>query len=146
MDNKSCVFCDIITGKAPGRVIMENDLSIIILDIHPYSKGHCLALPKRHVSWWHEMTEEETASLFLLAHRAANKMMTAFKPDFVCLYARGRRIPHTHIFLIPTHGGDTLDRFFNAMEKFQESPRELARLSEDDSLDDAAELLTYYTV
>ena len=38
------------------------------------------------------------------------------------MYARGRRIPHTHIFLIPTAKDDVLDRFFNALEKFQESP------------------------
>lgn len=37
-------------------------------------------------------------------------------------YVRGRRIPHTHLFLIPTYSGDVLDRFFNALEHFQESP------------------------
>jgi histidine triad (HIT) family protein len=120
---------------------MEDELSMIILDINPYSEGHCLAITKRHVPWWHEMTEEETASLFTLAHRAANKLMSVVRPDFVCLYARGKRIPHTHVFLIPTREGDVLDRFYGAMEKFQESPRELARLAEPESLDGAAKLL-----
>jgi histidine triad (HIT) family protein len=139
MSEKDCVFCEIVAGKAPARVVMENELSMVILDIHPYSRGHCLVIPKRHVHWWHEMTEEETISLFTLAHRAANTQMKAFNPDFVCLYARGKRIPHTHIFLIPARDGDVLDRFYNAMEKFQESPRELARLADGDSLDSVAE-------
>jgi histidine triad (HIT) family protein len=141
MDNHNCVFCDIISGKAPAHKIMEDESSIVILDIHPYSEGHCLVISKRHVQWWHELTEEENASLFTLAHRVANKIMKKFNPDFVCLYARGRRIPHTHIFLIPTHGGDVLDRFFNAMEKFQESPSELARLKETEVMKKAAEML-----
>ncbi|MCK9586036.1 MAG: HIT family protein, partial [Methanothrix soehngenii] len=69
------------------------------------------------------------------------KMMIALDPDFVCMYARGRRIPHTHIFLVPTYSGDVLDRFFNALELFQESPPELAALREKDSMEDIAELL-----
>ncbi len=141
MSEKSCVFCDIVAGTSPARIIMENDLSMIILDINPYSRGHCLAITKRHVQWWHEMTEEETISLFSLAHRAANILHKSFNPDLICLYARGRRIPHTHIFLIPSHEGDVLDRFFNAMEKFQESPRELAMLTTNDSLEETEKLL-----
>lgn len=141
MSDHECVFCDIVAGKKPAHVIMENELSMVILDIHPYSKGHCLAIPKRHVPWWHELTDEEISSLFILAKRASEKMMVAFKPDFVCMYARGRRIPHTHIFLIPTHGGDVLDRFFNAMERFQESPEELTRLKGEEMMRKAAEML-----
>jgi len=68
-------------------------------------------------------------------------MMKKFDPDFVFLYARGRRIPHTHLFLIPTYSGDVLDRFFNALENFQESPAELARLKERHSMEEAVELL-----
>jgi histidine triad (HIT) family protein len=141
VSDHDCVFCDIVAGKKPGHVIMEDNLSMVILDIHPYSKGHCLAIPKRHVPWWQDMTDEETASLFILAKRAAERMMTAFRPEMVCMYARGRRIPHTHIFLIPTHGGDVLDRFFNAMERFQESPEELTRLKGEEMMREAAEML-----
>jgi histidine triad (HIT) family protein len=141
VEKNTCVFCEIAAGNAPAYRIMEDELSMVILDIHPYSKGHCLALPKRHVPWWHEMTAEETASLFTLANRAAGRIMKAFNPDFVCLYARGRRIPHTHVFLIPTHAGDALDRFFSAMEKFQESPAEMVRLMERESMREAARRL-----
>ncbi len=141
MPEQSCVFCDIVAGTSPARIIMENDLSMIILDINPYSRGHCLAITKRHVQWWHEMTEEEAISLFTLAHRAANTLQKSFDPDFICLYARGKRIPHTHIFLIPSREGDVLDRFFNAMEKFQESPRDLAMLATNDSLEKTERIL-----
>ncbi|MFH0977629.1 MAG: HIT family protein [Spirochaetota bacterium] len=141
MSKHKCVFCDIVSGKTPAYKVMEDELSMVILDINPYSKGHCLVIPKRHVLWWHEMTEEETVSLFKLAHRAANKIMKTLKPDFVCLYARGKRIPHTHIFLIPTVEGDVLDRFYSAMEKIQESPQKLVKIKEPGILKEAAELL-----
>jgi histidine triad (HIT) family protein len=136
-----CIFCDIIEGRAPCHKIHEDELSLAILDINPFAKGHCLVIPKRHVPWWHELSEEENASLFGVAKIVSEKMMTALKPDFVCMYARGRRIPHTHIFLVPTHSGDVLDRFFNALEGFQESPPTLTALRDKKSQEDVAELL-----
>jgi len=140
-EQSSCVFCDIIAGKAKAYKIYEDELSICILDIHPYTKGHCLVIPKRHVPWWHELTDKENASLFNVAKIVSNKMMATFKPDFIFLYARGRRIPHTHLFLIPTYSGDVLDKFFNALENFQESPQMLAKLKEPLEMEEAARLL-----
>ena len=141
MAGNECVFCEIVAGRAPANVVHENKLSMAILDIHPYAKGHCLVIPRRHVPWWHDLSAEETQSLFELAREVGAKMMKALKPEFVCMYARGRRIPHTHIFLVPTYAGDVLDRFFNALEKFQESPEELSRLKSAESMDEAARLL-----
>lgn len=138
---QGCIFCDIAAGKAPAHHIYKDDLSYAILDINPFTKGHCLALPKRHVPWWHELTEAETASLFNVARIVANRMMKVFKPDFVMTYARGRRIPHTHIFLVPTYSGDLLDKYFNALETIQESPPALAQLREQASMTEAARML-----
>jgi histidine triad (HIT) family protein len=137
----NCIFCNIVAGRAETHKIYEDELSLCILDINPFSRGHCLAIPKRHVPWWHELTEEENASLFRSAKIVAEKMMRSLEPDFVCMYARGRRIPHTHIFLVPTYKGDVLDRFFNALELFQESPPKLAALREGKSMEETAEIL-----
>ena len=111
------------------------------LDINPFSQGHSLVIPKRHVPWWHDLSEEENASLFRGAGIVARKMMASIQPDFVCMHARGRRISHTHIFLVPTKAGDVLDRFFNALEIFQESPQQLARLREEGEMREAADLI-----
>ena len=125
---KGCIFCKIVAGKAEAHRIYEDDLSMGILDINPFAQGHCLVISKRHVPWWHDLTEKETKSLFSVARILSRKLKKAFRPDFVCMYARGRRIPHTHIFLVPTHSGDLLDRFFNALERAQEFPAALAKI------------------
>jgi histidine triad (HIT) family protein len=137
----TCVFCDIVAGKGPGFIVYQDELSLCILDINPYTEGHCLVISKRHVPWWHDLTDEENASLFQVAKTMANRIMKHYKPDFVTLYARGRRIPHTHLFLIPTYGGDVLDRFFNALENFQESPPALMRLRDREMMERAAKKL-----
>jgi histidine triad (HIT) family protein len=140
-EKDTCVFCDIVAGKAEAYRVFEDEKSLCILDINPYTKGHCLVISKRHVPWWHDLEEDELLSLFRVARTVARKMMTALSPEFVCMYARGRRIPHTHIFLIPTVKDDVLDRFFNALEKFQESPSHLAGLRSKEQMQEAMDLL-----
>ena len=140
-DNDTCVFCKIVAGKANAYRIFEDDLSMAILDIDPFTQGHCLVISKRHVPWWHDLTKEETESIFQVAKIVAGKIKNAFQPEFVCMYARGRRIPHTHLFLVPTRQGDLLDRFFNALEGFQESPEALTRLRDPRSMEQTAERL-----
>ena len=138
---KRCIFCEIAAGRAKSHKLYEDELSLVILDINPFARGHCLVIPKRHVPWWHDLSEKETESLFKAARLVARKMVRQFKCDFVCIYARGRRIPHTHIFLVPTTGGDLLDRFFNTLEKVQESPPELVQLRQSSALRQTARKL-----
>lgn len=137
----ACVFCDIVAGTSPAFRIHENERSLCILDIQPLARGHCLVIPKRHVPWWHELDDQETASLFGLAREVANRMMAVYKPDFVCVYARGRRIPHTHIFLVPSVAGDVLDSHFNTLERFQEAPQLLTQFAKEEELREAARRL-----
>lgn len=132
-----CVFCEILAGRAPGYRVGENEHAVAILDIQPYARGHCLILPRRHVPWWHDLSAGETMSLFELARLTAQKIMKAFQPEFVSMYARGRRIPHTHIFLVPTNKGEPFDRHFNALEGFQEGARTLARWQDPAELTEA---------
>lgn len=140
-ERESCVFCRIVAGDAAAHKILEDALSLALLDINPLAKGHCLVIPKRHVAWWHELTAREAESLFEVARRVAVRLMETLHPDFVCMYARGRRIPHTHVFLVPTWSDDALDRHFNALEGFQEGARWLAQLGEDDALESLARQL-----
>ena len=87
-NQESCVFCDIVAGRIRAQRIWEDELTLCILDINPFSTGHSLVIPKRHVPWWHELSDEENSSLFKGAGIVARKMMAALRPDFVCMYAR----------------------------------------------------------
>jgi len=48
---EKCTFCDIAEGNVPAHITDQDDLSMCILDIHPYTKGLCLVISKRHVPW-----------------------------------------------------------------------------------------------
>jgi len=141
MKRKGCIFCQIAAGKAKHYLVAQNKLSMAILDINPFTRGHTLVISRRHEPFWHDLSEEEVKSLFSLARKVAGKLKKAFRPDFVAMYARGRRIPHTHIFLVPTYQGDPLDRFYNALEGFQESPQKFVELRRPEALERTAEKL-----
>lgn len=125
-----CVFCAMARGESPALIVAENALALAFLDLQPLAEGHCLVIPRRHVPWWDEMNAEESSAVFSLAHDVAGKIRRAFRPEFVALYARGRRVPHTHVFVVPTVSGDPLDRTFGALEALQERGAELADLKD----------------
>ncbi|MBN1773975.1 MAG: HIT family protein [Deltaproteobacteria bacterium] len=129
-ESTECVFCRIVRGEAPAHVVAESPLSLALLDVRPLAAGHCLVISRRHEVWWHDLTAAETADLFGLARRVARRLKRACRPDFVATYARGRRIPHVHLFLVPSFAGDPLDRHFNALEGWQEGADALAALAD----------------
>ena len=47
VENK-CVFCN--REPIRERIIWENDLFYSLFDAYPVSPGHCLIIPKRHVT------------------------------------------------------------------------------------------------
>lgn len=45
----SCLFCDIIAGKSPGRIVFENDKYSVFHTIKPGASVHLLVCPKIHI-------------------------------------------------------------------------------------------------
>jgi len=106
-----CIFCKIIKGELPSRKLIETDQVIGILDTIPATEGHCLIIPKRRVKYWNEMTYMETTQVFNAARKVAKQIKKALKPDYVCMFIRGSRVPHTHVVLFPSYNGDKLTGF-----------------------------------
>lgn len=109
MARKDCVFCRMVQGKAKHYHVGENEHAIAIRDINPFTQGHTLVIPRRQTHFWNDLTVEELSGLFALAKEVADRLQRRLKPDFVPLFARGRRVPHAHIFLVPTFKNDPQD-------------------------------------
>ncbi|MCT4631350.1 MAG: HIT family protein [Firmicutes bacterium] len=56
----NCPFCQNL------KTIKESKLSIAIYDKYPVNKGHTLIIPKRHVSNYFDLTDEEKLDLHKL--------------------------------------------------------------------------------
>lgn len=56
---ENCIFCKIITNKAPGEKIYEDEFVTCIKDINPASTHHYLILPNRHIKNAKELKAED---------------------------------------------------------------------------------------
>ncbi|MCK5474765.1 MAG: HIT domain-containing protein, partial [Candidatus Aenigmarchaeota archaeon] len=45
---KECVFCAIVNGAMPAKIVADNEYFIAFLDIQPKAAGHIVIVPKRH--------------------------------------------------------------------------------------------------
>ena len=45
-----CIFCRIVAGEIPARVVLENEHAIAFHDLDPKAPTHVLVIPRRHVA------------------------------------------------------------------------------------------------
>ena len=68
-----CIFCKIINGQLPSRVVYEDDKVFAFNDINPMAPVHVLVVPKMHVESVKDITDENVNILGDI-HLAANKI------------------------------------------------------------------------
>jgi len=110
-EQTDCILCKIARGEISSKIIYEDETTLGILDTNPCTNGHCLVLPKKHTAYFYDMDDEEMTKLFKAVKVITEKLKRAFNPDHVSIFARGGRIHHTHIAVIPSMEGDELSGF-----------------------------------
>ena len=103
-----CIFCNI----DQSRIIDSDKYFNVILDIYPVTELHTLIIPRRHVSSYFELTEQEQSSLFTLLKKHKDKLqkmdstITGFNMGINDGEDAGQTIFHCHIHLMPRRKGD----------------------------------------
>lgn len=113
LQQKQCIFCQIITGAVPSKKVYEDDLCYVVLDINPAAKGHCLILPKRHYSIMPQVPDNELSHLFIVAKEISQILLKAMKVDGTTIFVAnglvaGQRANHFMIHIIPRKSSDSL--------------------------------------
>ncbi len=66
-----CPFCRIPRlDDAEGLVVHRGERAFVVLNLYPYSPGHMLVCPLRHVAAYDEINEAETLEVAQLTQRA----------------------------------------------------------------------------
>jgi histidine triad (HIT) family protein len=64
-----CLFCRIIGGKIPAKVVYEDDDVVAIDDVYPRAPFHVLVLPRTHIATLSDLEDERLSARLLQAVR-----------------------------------------------------------------------------
>lgn len=56
---KSCLFCQIVNGETPTKILFDNDTLVVFNDINPAAPVHLLIVPKKHIRSINDLTESD---------------------------------------------------------------------------------------
>ena len=106
-----CVFCAIVAGEAPSRVVHEDERTLAFLDIVPLTRGHALVVPKRHATNLFEIDDDDLAAVAATAKRVGAAAMEAFGADGLTLLQTNGAVAmqtvfHLHVHGLPRYVGD----------------------------------------
>lgn len=75
-----CIFCKIVAGDIPAKVIYRDDHVTAFHDLHPQAPVHVLVVPNRHVESLATLTADDAAAagrLLTTAHQLATTLGVA---------------------------------------------------------------------
>jgi histidine triad (HIT) family protein len=110
MDN-GCIFCRIIAGHIPSKIIFSDEFVTVFEDIEPVAPIHYLIVPNKHIESLNQIEEEDHAllgHLFFIAKNLA-KSTGIDQSGYRVMVNTGKdgrqTVFHLHMHLI---GGRTL--------------------------------------
>jgi ATP adenylyltransferase len=134
---EGCVFCAEAAGEIgddESLVVHRGELVFALLNKFPYTSGHLMLAPLRHVSELFELTAAEAASLHELTVRALGALRDVYRPDAFNVGwnlgedAGGSISAHLHEHVVPRWAGDT--NFMPVLADVKVLPEHLLRTRE----------------
>ena len=103
---ENCLFCKIIEGQIPAKIVYSDQDVVAFVDINPQAPHHVLFVPRRHIASMTDITPEDgltLANIFIAATKLAREMgiaesgfrfVTNVGPD------AGQSVFHLHFHLL----------------------------------------------
>lgn len=112
---QDCVFCKASQDNQDERdfVVYRGKTIFVMLNKYPYTTGHVMIIPYRHLADYVLLTDEELCEISLLTKDFIGILRKAFKPEGFNIGANlgvcaGAGIAdHVHIHIVPRWSGDT---------------------------------------
>jgi ATP adenylyltransferase len=109
-----CVLCDYVEiAPAPGRLVLaQRPLAYVVLNKYPYTSGHIMVVPRRHVSNPSALNPTECHDLWSLVQASIPRLQQATGCSGINLGMNIGRVAgagiheHIHVHLVPRWEGD----------------------------------------
>ena len=113
-ESPGCIFCQACAHDAPQPLVLFRGATCyVILNLFPYSNGHLMVVPVRHVGSLAEATREELDELMALTRLAEMALTEAYRPQGLNMginlgkAAGAGVLDHLHVHVVPRWSGDT---------------------------------------
>lgn len=101
-----CLFCKIISGEIPAKLVYEDEKVIAFDDIYPRAPIHKLIIPRKHIATLNDLEPadlELAGSLMVTAQQLAKELAIAeqgYRVVMNCNAAAGQAVYHIHLHLL----------------------------------------------
>ena len=111
-----CVFCRILASDEPDevtKVVWRGERAVAILNAYPYTSGHLMVMPTRHLGELEQLEPAEQREVWDAVTDAVRVVKAAYAPGGVNFganlgHAAGAGVPgHVHVHVLPRWNGDT---------------------------------------
>ncbi|MBU1245444.1 MAG: HIT family protein [Nanoarchaeota archaeon] len=128
-----CIFCKIIKGEIPAKIIYEDKDVISFLDRNQVNKGHALVMPKKHHKNFLVTPRKEFSDLMEVSKKVAEAQMKILGSKGFNLIvntnkAAGQVVDHLHIHVIPRYREDGLQVTYGGDNKKGASDEEYEKI------------------
>ena len=115
-DGEGCVFCRILASEKPPEetyMLWRGRSCAAVLNAFPYTSGHLMVVPERHVGELEDVTADEAAEVWETLADAVRALKSAFDPHGINIGVNlgrvaGAGVPgHFHVHVLPRWSGDT---------------------------------------
>jgi histidine triad (HIT) family protein len=102
----ACLFCEIVAGRSPARIVHEDETVVAFHDIRPQAPTHVLLVPRRHVTSLLDLAPGDDALVGALVRtarelaRALGVAQDGFRLVFNCGDDAGYSVYHIHLHLL----------------------------------------------
>ncbi|MDT4946110.1 MAG: histidine triad family protein [Pseudonocardiales bacterium] len=100
---EDCLFCAIVAGRVPAKIVREDDDTVVFEDINPQAPLHVLVIPKKHIRDIAELSgDPETAVALLRSIRAVveERGLSDFRTVFNTGAEAGQSVFHVHAHVL----------------------------------------------
>jgi ATP adenylyltransferase len=111
---EECPFCVVPTlSDEDGLIVARGTLVYAVLNLYPYTSGHVLIVPYRHISEYSDLTEAETTEFSGFTKQAMATLRAASSPHGFNVgmnlgtVAGAGIAAHLHQHVVPRWGGDS---------------------------------------
>lgn len=99
-----CLFCRIVRGEIPAKLVFENDHCVAFRDINPQAPVHVLVVPRAHVASLNEATDAAMIGHLSLAAAEIAKAEGVAEAGYRAVVntnrAAGQTVFHVHLHLL----------------------------------------------